>query len=203
MSTALKDFAPCYDFSAIETAVQAYLVAQGDFIAPPANNDEAREDWAPPVDQVAVMTAFQNLMFQAARPRVVIDFNDIAPANQPPKQITDANGILRTWLRRGTLRLGIVTGADYAKHVALRAYLAALADTICPMVRPADNTGTDVGINAYLLAANSPLQTVYFVDGGQNTNITPEQGYYLSQLTYTLHFAVRPDQWPGGLNPNP
>ena len=197
MTTPLKDFAACYDFSDIEIAIQSWFESAGDLVSPPDNADDGREDWQLPEGDIAVVTAFQNQVFQQVRPRVVVDFNGIAPATTPPKQICDSNGMLRCWLYRGTLRLGIVTKPDYAYHQSVRSLVAALADTIAPMIRAADNSGA--GANQYL----TNHQIAYISANSQDMSITPEDGHFVSQLTYTVQFAVQPSAWPGGINATP
>ena len=101
----------------------------------------------------------------------------------------DDNGCLRPQLYRATLRLGVVTSADYTAHVALRSYLASLADTFAPMTPGGDGS---TGANAYLTKhVISLLQSA-----GNSTSITPEDGYYVSTINFQMIFAVRAEAWP-------
>ena len=187
MIATFANFSALYDWSLIERAVQAYLVAtDAMFVAPPA--DDTREEWAQAAGDVAVITAFEANIFQQARPRVVIDLNDIAPF-QPLKLKEDANGQLRPMLYRANLRLGLVTKADYTAHVALRSYVASLADTFVPLTRGGSG---NTGINAHLTVHAASL----LVPGGNSTTITPEDGHYVSVLNYQLTFAIRAEAWP-------
>ena len=74
------DFAPFYEFSRLEVAVQAHFVASGAFVSPPDDTADNKETWTPAAGIVPIFTAFQAATFQKNRPRVSIDLQNIAPS---------------------------------------------------------------------------------------------------------------------------
>lgn len=204
MSITARDYKPFYDYSKIEIGVQSYFVGvdAAVFCQPPGEpaldaaqsvidawND--RGNWTPGAGQVAVMTDFEANVFQSARPRVGIDFNNVRPHHLNAQAIVDPNNMLRATLYTGELRLGIVTGANYTAHVDLRSYVAALAVEICPPI-PDTTVNSTVGVNQFLTHHLFCL----LQDNGQDTTITPQEGYYISQLSYAVIFGWRRDKLP-------
>lgn len=185
------DFAPFYDYSQLEQAIQSHFVASGAFAKPPDDSDDTKENWTPTTGVIPIFTAFQAATFQKNRPRVAIDIQNISPSQQPPKQIPCVDTILRTYLWKATLHLTIETTADYTAHVALRAAVTALAEMIAPGI-PSTTTGSTIGANQYL----TNFVIAYVQDNGQSTMVHSDEGHYHSQITYNLTFGWRLDLLP-------
>lgn len=187
-------FAPLYDFSGIEKAVQAYFcgIAGGTFEKPRDDEDPQREKWAPDAGNVAFYTAFQALTFQKCRPRVYISGFSI---NELKQYVLDAAGILRNKAWTGRMNFGVVTKPDYTYHTQLRAAVTAILPELQPLPVPADGSaiGTS-GLNA-LLKIHEMGQ---FEMVAQDTIITPEDGNYRSMIPVALTFSVRATAWPRG-----
>lgn len=191
MSATYKDFLPFYDFSLIEIGVQQFFVAASElFVAPPDETDPERENWSPGVGEIPFFTDFQILLFAKHRPRAACGLRDIAPVSWNAQAVVDSNGQIRPTLYRATLDLFAVSPANYTKHTQLRSALAALADEIAPMTRSTLNSSA--GVNQYL----THHQIVKVETTGIATGITPEEGYYTSELNYTLTFNWRRDKLP-------
>jgi len=186
------DFKTFYDYSLIERGIQSYFVAasNGLFVKPPGETDDTRETWAPGAGEVGFFTDFEAMVFQKCRPAVAAGLRGIAPNSYQAQAIVDGNNQIRATLYRATLDLPIITGPNYAKHADLRATVAALAEEIAPMIQQGINS--TVGVNPFL----DYHMIVRVEDAGQNTSITPEDGYYQSLLTYNLTFAWRRDKLP-------
>jgi len=184
------DFIPFYDYSKLETGLQDYFVGTGQFAAPPDDTETNRENWTPAAGIVPFFTALQSAVFQKNRPAVALDINNIAPVSFQAQGKVDSNGQIRATLYRATVNLTIITESVYATHAALRAKVAAYAMEICPYIPTGINS--TVGVNQYL---THHLFTK-LEDGGQSTAITPEDGAYMSSLTYNTTFAWRRDMLP-------
>jgi hypothetical protein len=201
MSTA-ADLIPFYDYTLIERAVQTVFVNSGYFVAPPSEPAadapaaqiaawNARESWTPGDGLVAAMTDFEANIFQKPRPRVGIDFNNVAPVSMLAQAVVDARHIMRPTLYRGVLNFSVISDTNYTKHTQLRAMVAAYAMELAPFV--SEGTNSSLGIN-------SVLTYHYFnklEDVGQDTSVHIEDGYYMSRLTFQATF-----QWRRALLPS-
>ena len=187
-----NDFAPLYDFSLVEKAIQTFFVtvAADRFVAPPDDIDPALEQWSPG-DLIPFFTAFQAALFQKHRPRIAIDLNNISPIN-PLRLIIDANEQLQCDWWRARLTFWIVTRPSYAYHTQMRGALLALIAQLAP---PSGATQTaPIGVNQYL----DKHEVTGCWPSDLSTAVTPQDGHYVSPIVCNLDFAMRPDAWPGG-----
>lgn len=185
-----NQFAPLYDFSLIEKAVQDFFVAlpAGTFVKPADEDDPARESWTPPGGSIPFYTPTQALVLQACRPRVGIletNFSEF-----PSARILDADGVYRASAWRGVIKFAIITEPNYALHRQLRGAVIA----ILPQLQPLPTSIGVSGINKLL----QYHEVGQFAMNSGDTAITPANGYYLSMLTVNLTFSVRATAWPGG-----
>lgn len=189
MSTA-TDFIPFFDYSLIEAGIQSHFVASGNFEQPANETDPDRESWSPDPAKTPFFTAFEAALFQKFRPHVAIDLSNVAPVSFQAQAIVDASQIVRPTLYRGVVNFTVTTDSNYLKHTQLRAYVAALAMEIAPYVP--QGVSSTIGANQYL----THHVITNFNDAGQDTTVTPDEGYYTSRLTFNITFGWRRDKLP-------
>jgi hypothetical protein len=190
-----NDFAPLYDFSLIEKAVQAFFCSDdlnAPFVAPKDDDDPNREQWSAGPDGIAFYTAFQALTFQKCRPRVYISLNGITEF--PSAKIIDANGVLRPSAWKASLKFGIITAPGYVLHTALRSTMLAIIPQLQPLPTPDGSGISQGGVNKYL----QYHEMGQFAMADASTHITPEDGNYNSPINVNITFSVRASAWPGG-----
>lgn len=191
---SFPDFAPLYDFSLIEEAVQNFFCSPtigGAFVAPADDDDPDREQWTAGADKIAFYTAFQALTFRKCRPRVYTSLNNII---ELPGHIIDVNGVLRAKSWRARLTFGVITAASYSIHTSLRAAVLAIIPQLQPLPTP-DGSGIAAGgLNRYL----QYHELGQFAMADNSTHITIEEGAYTSPINCLLTFSVRATAWPGG-----
>lgn len=178
-----EKFASLYAFDNLEKAVQSYFVSTGIFAQPPDEDDPARADWVPGTGAIACVTVREAAIFQKHTPRVTIMLNSLKPSSVPMKQIADGNGALRNYLWTGTLTLGVLTEANYGRHLELRQTVHALGEMIAPPV--ADQT--------LLLGANQFLTNqIIALCVNQQMDFTIEalDSFFGSRLDYQLTFGI-------------
>lgn len=189
----IDDLAPLYDFSLVEKAVQDFFCQDAyPFVKPPDEDDPNREAWSPGADGIAFYTPTQATVLQSVRPRVGIletNFSEFQGA-----KILDADGVYRASGWRGTLRTAIITDCSYALHRALRGQVIAILPLLQPLLTGDLANVGKTGINVFL----KYHEVGQFAMQSGDTNITPQQGYYMSTLAVNLTFSVRATAWPGG-----
>jgi hypothetical protein len=189
------DFAPIYDFSLIEKAVQRFFVELDDtggiYEAPLDDDDPARGEWKPTQGCIAFYTAFQALTFQKCRPRVWCSLNNIVPFNNDARRV-DGAGASRVTGYRASMRFGVITAPKYPLHVALRGSVASLIPLLGPTITADGSQIATGGINAFL----EYHEIATFELAPLTTAIAPEEGVYRSDFDCNLTFGIRPDKWP-------
>lgn len=190
MSTTATNWKKFFKHSEIETGVQSFFAATGSFVAPPSEDSDTRETWQPNDGVTPCFTAFQAQLFQKHKPRIALELNGVKPFSYQSQAIVDDRGIIRPTLYVGTLSFSIVTAENYTEHTDLRALVAVLCNEIAPFVQ--QGTSSTIGANQYL----TNFVIVRVDDNGQETNIMPDDGYYMSALSYPITFAWRRDQLP-------
>lgn len=193
---SFNDFAPLYDFSQIEIAMQDLFAATDVYVAPPDETSDDREDWVPPVGVIPFMTAFQADVFTKCNPRVSCSLNGIVPASNPPPMVVDANYLFRVRAWRGVLDFTVITPANYYTHTQLRCQVQSIIAGAVPATSNLAVIGT-TGINQYL----DVHEVATILDAGNSTGIHQEKAFYGSQLRYEITFAIQQAKWPGGFNP--
>jgi hypothetical protein len=187
------DFMPLVDSTLIEAAVQDSFVnlEGGCFVAPLDNDDPAREKWTPGGGNIAIYTAFQNLVFQSCRPRVNISLVSASP--YPSAYLTDANGVFRPKAWRGEVVFHVISDPVYLKHTQLRAKVLAILPTLAPLPT-AD--GSDIamsGVNEYL----EFHEVAQFAVKDFAMHLEEGGGAYISTIPVDVTWGVRSDKWPG------
>jgi hypothetical protein len=193
------DFAPLYDFSLIEKAVQQFFVSLASsvptavpFVQPADDDDPNRGTWTAPDGTIAFYTAFQNETFQKVRPRIYCQLNNITDIKA---YIVDVNNTLRPKAWRATMMFGIVTKPSYNLHTSLRSQIEAIIPQLQPLMTP-DGTGVlQGGLNALLTLHEVGAFSV----ASTSTHIAPEDGTYNSVIPCDIAFNVRATAWPGGV----
>ena len=195
MPVTFQDFTPFVDFTAIEEAVQAFFVAvpTATFVAPANEDDPGREKWTAGDGNIAFYTNFNELVFQACRPRVKIRLHTVNHVRG--NYALDANGNLREKAWQGSLDFGIVSEPFYALHTALRSQVAAIIPMVLGQIAPDNSLFATTGINALL--AN--FQVSEFWARNWTSDITPAEGAYMSLIPVELAFSVNPSAWPAGM----
>jgi hypothetical protein len=196
MNPTFNDFAPLYDFSLVEKAVQAFFCSDAldaPFVAPKDDDDPDREKWTAGADGIAFYTAFQALTFTKCRPRVFIGLNNIT--EYPSAKIIDANGVLRSSAWKAALKFGIITEPNYVLHTALCSTVLAIIPQLQPLPTPDGSGIAQGGVNKFLQYHEVGL----FALADASTHITPEDGNYNSPINVNITFSVRASAWPGGI----
>ncbi len=173
------DFKTLYDFSVIETAVEA-LAATAD-------------------PTMAWLTGFDAAQFQKSRPRVECYLEPGNPFGTPAHYVnTASDGARRVNGWQGTLRTMLITPtqsgateeaaaqASYSLHMKWRAFVQNLFATLDHAL--ADN---------FTLLPYHQVARVW--DAGSSSKIAPQEGVYTSQLNHNLIYSIRPSAFPGGL----
>ena len=195
--TDYTKFAPLYDFSLIERAVQDFFCSpalNAPFIAPPNDLTTNREAWTAGVDKIAFYTAFQANVYQPCRPRIYVALNNISEFTS--ERMLDDSAVYRATAWRGVLRFGIVTAPNYEEHTGVRSVVLAILPQLQPVFNP-DGTGiAGGGINAFLVYHEVGV----FALSSASTHITPEDGNYHSTFDVSVSFSVRYGSWPIGVN---
>ena len=195
-----SDLIPIYDFSLWEKAIQAYFcdatAGGGLFVAPPDEHDATRETWTPDAGRIAFFTAFQNAIFQKARPRVSLSPISYTPMNEGAL-IVDANGRLENRGYNVPLEFYVVTTADYALHTQTLATVRAIVSQMNPVISSLSQIES-TGLNAFL--TKHELAKIWDAGNSLATGITPDKGAYVTPIKYNALFAVRAASWPGGFN---
>ena len=193
----LQKLIPIYQYSAIEDAVQQLFcnVPQGPFIKPDPKWNDSEDEVCLPDGQVAFYTAKQNNSFQKARPRIGIalhsinDFEGMRKADAP-------DFVLRSTAWRAQMRFAILTKPDYDFHDLVRASVLAIIPLCQPTYQP-DGTGiTAGGLNGIL----QYHQVGQFEWQNEATTITPQEGYYRSNVQVNLTFSVKVAVWADANN---
>lgn len=186
----ILDLIPLNDFSLIEQAVQTFFcggqyIAGTPFIEPPVEwEGDDGKDIEIEDGQIAFYTAFQNNTFQKARPRVGIALHSIN--KYEGEQVIDSEFVLRPKAWRAQMRFQIVTGPDYDVHRQLRALVNAIIPKCGPTYQ-SDGSGIATGgVNGIL----TNHQVGLFEAQNESTNITPQEGYYVSPITVNLTFSL-------------
>jgi len=197
MSSSYSDFIPLTKSAgavAIEKAVQAFFVAVpgAPFVAPANEDDPNREKWTAGVGGIAFYTNFNELVFQACRPRVRIRLHSATV--DPYSYALDDNSILREKSWSGQLDFGILTEMNYAAHTTLRSVVDAIIPQILPQITADNSTFATTGINALL--AN--FQVSKFSGRSVSTDISEEksEAAYYSGISCDIAFGVNPAKWP-------
>ena len=187
-----QDLAPIYDFSQIPAAVQSFFCApslKGPFVTPPPESDPLREQWFPALGNIAFMTTLEASLLQSPRPRVWVD--DFAINEMRNFAIVDVNGTPRCNAWSGRMRLGILTDANFERHMALRSAILAIIPMLQPVVTP-DGSGIAAGgINAFL----QYHEVGQFSAVTMTPNITPAEDRYTSPIDIQITFSVRSGFW--------
>jgi hypothetical protein len=124
--------------------------------------------------------------FQKARPRVECFVTIGAPVGSPPHFVLDAAGRRRENGWHATVALGLITAAEPKIHRAYRGGVRNIMAT-------ADEVLT--GTNIYL-----PYHEVsQCFSAGSARTVSPQDGVFITHLTYEIIFAIQPNAWPGGL----
>ena len=194
MSTpTFNDYMPLVDSTKIEAGIQQFFVnlPGGSFVAPLDNDDPAREQWTAGDGNIAIYTAFQNLVFQSVRPRVFLMLPSVSV--YPSAYLIAADGVFRPKAWRGEVTLGIISEPNYARHTQLRAMLLA----ILPMLAPtptADGSGIAAGgVNAYL----EFHEVAQFEVSNFAMHLEESDGTYQSTIPVAVSWGVRAAAWPG------
>jgi hypothetical protein len=200
------DFAPLFDFSQWEIAVQAFFCdatqGGGIFVKPPDEHDPNRENWTPANGAVAFFTGRESAIFQRARPRV--DLSPVEFSVFQDAKVIDANGRLQQRMFAVPLTLHVITKADYAYHCSFLATVRAIVAQMNPVLsdpatgQPAIAT---TGLNAFL--TTHELSRIEDAGGPAfGGKWTADEGYFLTPLKYNAIFAVRASAWPAGNQTN-
>ena len=197
------DLIPLYDYTLWEQGIQSFFAdpvqGGGLFMAPPENDDVNREQWTAPKGVVTFFTAFQNAVFQKARPRVSLAPVSYTPLNERAL-VLDANGRLQNRAFTVPLEFTVTTQADYKYHTQMLATVRAIISQMNPVLAPAGvPSGTDIqttGLNAFLTIHE--LAKIWDPGNSLNTGITLDKGAYVTPIRYQATFAVRAAAWPGG-----
>lgn len=173
------DFATVYDFSVIESAVEALAAA--------ANPDVA---WLTPADAMAL---------KKQRPRIECYLEPGAVFGSPPHYVnTAADGQRRVNGWQGSLRTRIITpivsGAteaeaaqnSYKLHSQYRALVTNILATV----------DGQLGDNPLLLPYH---QVARCWEAGSSPRIAPQEGVYESMMNHNLIYSIRPGAFPGGI----
>lgn len=201
----IKDFVPLFDYSQWEIGIQSFFcdatAGGGLFVAPPDNDDTTRENWVGSAGQIAFFTAYQNAVFQKARPRVSLNPISYVPLDGT---ILDANGQLKHHVFNVPLEFVVVTQPDYLIHCQTLALVRATALAMAPvLVDPETGAETiqTTGLNAFL--TNFEMSRI--VDPGNTLAIglSADKGAFVSTLHFDSTFAVRASAWPATNQSNP
>lgn len=189
------DLKPLFDFSQWEIALQQFfcdpVAGGGLFVAPPDELDPTRETWTPAAGNIAFFTAYQNAVFQKARPRV-----SVAPVSYQVGNdlVLDANSRLQKRYWKVPIEFVVVTQAEYALHCDLLATVRAIAATLNPVADGINQQTT--GLNQFLTVHE--LSQIWDAGNSLATGITADKGAYVTSIKYNATFAVRASAWPGG-----
>ena len=184
-----------YDWSLIEKAFQSFCVAYGPGpfsvpTVPMANGEEVES----PDGLVPIYTAKDVLTFQLSRPRVWTLLHSVNEMENV--RVVTPDNVLRAAAWRGQLKIGFVTKVDYNYHTQLRALVLALIPACQPNISPDNSLTSSTGLNSILQYHEVGL----FQAQNASTTITPQEGYFRSDLQVNLQFSVRRNQWPAGTN---
>lgn len=190
-----QDFIPINDFTLIESAVQAFFAAVpgGSFVAPPAETDPRREQWTAGQDNISFYTNFNELVFQACRPRVKIRLHSVNSVRGC--YALDADGTIREKAWRGSMDFGIVTEINYTKHTQLRAMVLAIINQVMPAIAADNSLFPTTGVNPLL----NYHEVSEFWMQNVSTDVVAIEGAYVSMIPVQLAFSVKPDAWPAGM----
>jgi len=190
-----RDLIPLYDFSLWEQAVQAFFCDNtqggGMFVQPPT--DANREKWIAPAGEIAFFTAFQNAVFQKARPRVSLNPISYKPYNERA-MVLDANSRAENRAFDVPLEFIVVTKPDYIYHTQIIAAVRAIVSQMMPVAQFAQIQNT--GLNAFL--TYHELSKIWDAGNSLATGVNSDKSAYVTAVKYNSTFAIRASAWPGG-----
>ena len=124
--------------------------------------------------------------FQKKRPRVECFVTVGSPVGSPPHFVFDASGLRRENGWHASVQLGIITASDPSIHRAYRGGVRNIMATADEVLS---------GANQYL-----PYHEVsQCFSAGSSRTVSPQDGVFVTQLTYNIIFAIQVSAWPGGL----
>lgn len=176
-------FDEVYNFEgAILNPLAMLIAAQGIAIYTPSNDALRTDAWIAANPTLVDLVLPSNVDFQELRPRVEMVYQHGSETGHvyPP--------VCRPDVWTASLMVGIVTAPIAAAHEQFRARVRNVM-AICRTTLYNDRTtGTDA-----LLPYHCILD---IVDSGTSPATQPEDGHYLSSLTYQLKVNIRPTAWP-------